>query len=87
MSPPLSRHYALLFMEYRRYGLVVGDEFTSGFKAASRESGALLHARGVFPFFEQAWFLLAALARRDEVGFSRCRASAGCNCAARPTPC
>ncbi|HXP66963.1 MAG TPA: hypothetical protein VN815_15915 [Steroidobacteraceae bacterium] len=53
-----------------------------GFRLGSLESGALLcHAYEAYRqlhspariSFEHAWFLLSALARRDEIGLTRCR--------------
>jgi hypothetical protein len=87
-SPDLNFHAAQLASLYLIYGLVDcgGGGLTSGFRMGSLESGALLcrayeayrqlHAPASISF-EHAWFLLSALARRDEVGVSRCRACGG----------
>jgi len=68
------------------YGLMgaAGGSVESRYRVGSLESGALLcrayeayldlHAPASISF-EHAWFLLLALARRDEVGVARC---AGC---------
>jgi hypothetical protein len=68
---------------YVMYGLLCGthSRLESRYRVGSLESGTLLcqayeayielHAPAVISF-EHAWFLLLALARRDEVGISRC---------------
>ena len=69
---------------YLMYGLMgtTGNGVVSRYRVGSLESGALLcsayetyldlHAPGSNISFEHAWFLLLALARRDEVGIARC---------------
>lgn len=95
---------------YLMYGLLSGSTggVDSRYKVGSLESGALLcqayetyvelHPPAVISF-EHAWFLLLALARRDELGLTRCavcgglrlrdllsrRRSACATCAAAPT--
>jgi len=68
---------------YLMYGLLCGthSKLEPHYRIGSLESGALLcqayeaylelHAPASISF-EHAWFLLLALARRDEVGISRC---------------
>jgi len=70
------------------HGLLVADSrgLESRYRVGSLESGALfcrvyeayreLHAPAVISF-EHAWFLLLALARRDEIGVVRCAACGG----------
>jgi hypothetical protein len=70
------------------YGPLSGTDcgLESRYRVGSLESGALLcHAFEVYLelhtpariSFEHAWFLLLALARRDEVGLARCRVCGG----------
>jgi hypothetical protein len=73
---------------YVMHGLLCGTHarLESRYRVGSLESGALLcqayeayialHAPAVISF-EHAWFLLLALARRDEVGISRCSVCSG----------
>jgi len=73
---------------YLMYGLLCGTHagLESRYRIGSLESGALLcqafeayldlHAPASISF-EHAWFLLLALARRDEVGVSCCAACGG----------
>jgi hypothetical protein len=73
---------------YVMYGLLCGtlSGLESRYRVGSLESGALLcqayeaytelHAPAKISF-EHAWFLLLALARRDEVGISRCLVCGG----------
>jgi hypothetical protein len=70
------------------YGLLCGTDcgLESRYRVGSLESGALLcqafeaylelHTPASISF-EHAWFLLLALARRDEVGLARCRVCGG----------
>lgn len=79
-------HAAQLASLFVMYGLMgcAGNRVESRYRVGSLESGTLLcrayeayldlHAP-VNISFEHAWFLLLALARRDEVGMARC-----CNC-------
>ena len=73
---------------YLMHGLVLAGStgIASGYRLGSLDSGTLLcrayetyrhlHAPADISF-EHAWFLLAALARRDEVGIMRCRSCGG----------
>jgi len=73
-------------------GLLRGSdrELESRYRVGSLESGTLLcqayeayrefHAPASISF-EHAWFLLAALSRRDELGVARCNACGACVCA------
>ena len=73
---------------YVVYGLLCGTEYglESRYRVGSLESGTLLcqvyeaylelHAPAGISF-EHAWFLLMALARRDEVGVARCEDCGG----------
>ena len=73
---------------YVMYGLLCGTEsgLESRYRLGSLESGTLLcqafeaymelHAPASISF-EHAWFLLLALARRDEVGIARCGVCGG----------
>jgi hypothetical protein len=73
---------------YVMYGLLCGTDsgLESRYRVGSLEWGALLcqayeaylelHAPASISF-EHAWFLLLALARRDEVGISRCEDCGG----------
>jgi len=73
---------------YVMYGLLGGTDcgLESRYRVGSLESGTLLcqayeaylelHAPARISF-EHAWFLLFALARRDEVGISRCNVCGG----------
>jgi hypothetical protein len=82
-NPEVTFHAAQLASLYLIYGLVGAARggLESRYRVGSLESGALicqayeayleLHAP-VSISFEHAWFLLLALARRDEVGMVRC---------------
>jgi len=71
------------------YGLLCGTalRLESRYRVGSLESGALLcqtyeaylelHAPAAIISFEHAWFLLLALARRDELGIARCTVCGG----------
>lgn len=84
----LSFQSAQLASLYVVYGLLCGthSRLESRYRVGSLESGTLLcqayeayialHAPAVISF-EHAWFLLLALARRDEVGISRCSVCSG----------
>jgi hypothetical protein len=86
-NPEVNFHAAQLASMFVLYGLMgaAGGCVESRYRVGSLESGALLcrayeayldlHAP-VSISFEHAWFLLLALARRDEVGMVRC---ATCN--------
>jgi hypothetical protein len=66
------------------YGLVIATSvgLESRYRVGALDSGALLcqayedytvlHAPAIIISFEHAWFLLLALARRDELGVARC---------------
>ncbi len=81
-------HAAQLASLFLIYGLVgaAGGGLESRYRVGSLESGGLLcqayeaylelHAP-VNISFEHAWFLLLALARRDEVGMARCEDCGG----------
>jgi hypothetical protein len=87
-NPELTFHAAQLASLYLIYGLVsaVGGGLETSHRVGSLESGALLcqvyeaylelHAPASISF-EHAWFLLLALARRDEVGIARCGVCGG----------
>jgi len=82
-NPEVTFHAAQLASLFLIYGLVgaAGGGLESRYCVGSLESGTLvcqayeayleLHAP-VNISFEHAWFLLLALARRDEVGMARC---------------
>jgi hypothetical protein len=82
-NPEVTFHAAQLASLFLIYGLVgaASGGLESHFRVGSLESGTLLcqtyeaylelHAPASISF-EHAWFLLLALARRDEVGISRC---------------
>jgi hypothetical protein len=82
-NPEVTFHAAQLASLFLIYGLVgtVSGRLESHFRVGSLESGILLcqtyeaylelHTP-VNISFEHAWFLLLALARRDELGISRC---------------
>jgi Flagellar transcriptional activator (FlhC) len=82
-NPDVTFHAAQLASLFLIYGLVGASRggLESRYRVGSLESGALLcqayeaylelHAPASISF-EHAWFLLLALARRDEVGMSRC---------------
>jgi hypothetical protein len=87
-NPELNFQAAQLASLFLMYGLVHGS--TRGiephYRVGSLESGALLcHAYEAYVemhkpagiSFEHAWFLLLALARRDEVGIARCATCGG----------
>ena len=87
-NPEVTFHAAQLASLFLIYGLVdaAGVGLESRYRVGSLESGTLLcqayeaylelHAP-VSISFEHAWFLLLALARRDEVGMSRCEDCGG----------
>ena len=87
-NPEVAFHAAQLASLFLIYGLVgaAGGGLESRYSLGSLESGALLcqayeaylelHAP-VSISFEHAWFLLLALARRDEVGMDRCEDCGG----------
>jgi hypothetical protein len=87
-NPEVNFHAAQLASLFLMYGLMgtAGGGVESRYRVGSLESGALLcrayeayldlHAP-VSISFEHAWFLLLALARRDEVGMTRCGSCGG----------
>jgi Flagellar transcriptional activator (FlhC) len=87
-NPEVTFQAAQLASLYLIYGLVgaVGGKLQSHYRVGSLESGVLLcrtyeaylelHTP-VSISFEHSWFLLLALARRDEVGITRCAACGG----------
>jgi hypothetical protein len=87
-NPEVNFHAAQLASLFLMYGLMgaAGGGVESRYRVGSLESGALLcrayeayldlHAP-VSISFEHAWFLLLALARRDEVGMTRCSSCGG----------
>jgi hypothetical protein len=87
-NPEVTFHAAQLASLFLLYGLVgaVSGALESRYRIGSLESGTLLcqayeaylelHTP-VSISFEHAWFLLLALARRDEVGIGRCEACGG----------
>ncbi len=87
-NPEVTFHAAQLASLFVIYGLVAAPHgaLESRYRVGSLESGTLLcqayeaylelHAP-VSISFEHAWFLLLALARRDEVGIGRCEACGG----------
>jgi hypothetical protein len=87
-NPDLNFQAAQLASLFVMYGLLCGTVLglESRYRLGSLESGALLcqayeaylelHAPAGISF-EHAWFLLLALARRDELGISRCSACGG----------
>jgi len=87
-NPEVTFHTAQLASLFLIYGLVgaTGGGLESRYRVGSLESGGLLcqayetylelHAP-VNISFEHAWFLLLALARRDEVGMARCEGCGG----------
>ena len=87
-NPQVTFHAAQLASLFLLYGLVgpAVRGLQSRYRVGSLESGALLcqayeaylelHAP-VSISFEHAWFLLLALARRDEVGMARCEECGG----------
>jgi hypothetical protein len=87
-SPEVNFHAAQLASLFLIYGLVgtAGGQLESCYRVGSLQSGILLcqayeaylelHAP-VSISFEHAWFLLLALARRDEVGMARCEDCGG----------
>jgi hypothetical protein len=82
-NPEVNFHAAQLASMFLMYGLVgsTGNCVESRYRVGSLESGTLLcrayetyldlHATANISF-EHGWFLLLALARRDEVGVARC---------------
>jgi hypothetical protein len=101
-SPDHQFHAAQLSSFYLLYGLLTGTFIgvESRYRVGSLESGALLceayeaylqlHAPARISF-EHAWFLLLALARREELALSRCESCGGvqlCDLlSARSSPC
>src|SRR5271168_161294 len=87
-NPEVTFHAAQLASLFLIYGLVgaAGGGLESRYRVGSLDSGTLLcqayeaylelHAP-VSISFEHAWFLLLALARRDEVGTARCEDCGG----------
>ena len=87
-NPEVPFHAAQLASLFVIYGLVgaAGGGLDSRYRVGSLESGTLLcqayeayselHAP-VSISFEHAWFLLLALARRDELGVARCEGCGG----------
>jgi hypothetical protein len=87
-NPEVNFHAAQLASMFLMYGLVAsaGGVLESRYRVGSLESGALLcrayeayldlHTPASISF-EHAWFLLLALARRDEVGMARCTSCGG----------
>ena len=87
-NPELNFQAAQLASLFVMYGLLCGTDggLEPRYRLGSLESGALLcqayeaylelHAPAGISF-EHAWFLLLALARRDEVGISRCAVCGG----------
>jgi hypothetical protein len=87
-NPEVTFHAAQLASLYLIYGLVgaADDGLKSHYRVGSLESGMLLcqtyeaylelHTPASISF-EHAWFLLLALARRDEVGMDRCEDCGG----------
>jgi hypothetical protein len=87
-NPEVTFHAAQLASLFLLYGLVgaASGALESRYRFGSLESGTLLcqayeayrelHAP-VSISFEHAWFLLLALARRDEVGMTRCEDCGG----------
>ena len=87
-NPEVNFHAAQLASLFLMYGLMgaAGNGVESRYRVGSLESGALLcrayeayldlHAPASISF-EHAWFLLLALARRDEVGMARCSTCGG----------
>jgi hypothetical protein len=87
-NPEVTFHAAQLASLFLIYGLVgaASSGLESRYRVGSLESGALLcqayeaylelhEPAGIS--FEHAWFLLFALARRDEVGMARCEDCGG----------
>jgi hypothetical protein len=87
-SPDHQFHAAQLSSFYLLYGLLTASfiGIESHYRVGSLESGALLcdayeaymelHAPALISF-EHAWFLLLALARREELALSRCESCGG----------
>jgi len=87
-NPEVTFHAAQLASLFLIYGLVgvAGGGLQSHYRVGSLESGLLLcqtyeaylelHTPVIISF-EHAWFLLLALARRDEVGILRCEECGG----------
>jgi Flagellar transcriptional activator (FlhC) len=87
-NPEVTFHASQLASLFVIYGLVgaAGGGLESRYRVGSLESGSLLcqayeaylelHSP-VSISFEHAWFLLLALARRDEVGMNRCEDCGG----------
>jgi Flagellar transcriptional activator (FlhC) len=87
-NPELNFQSAQLASLYVMYGLLCGTDagLEPHYRVGALESGILLcqayeaylelHAPAAISF-EHAWFLLLALARRDEVGIARCAVCGG----------
>jgi hypothetical protein len=87
-NPDITFHAAQLASLYLLFELMMGGGalVSSSFRIGSLESGARLcrayeayrqlHAPACISF-EHAWFLLSALARRDEIGLERCEECGG----------
>jgi hypothetical protein len=87
-NPELNFQSAQLASLYVMYGLLIASDagLEPHYRVGSLESGTLLcrayeayselHAPASISF-EHAWFLLLALARRDEVGIARCAVCGG----------
>ena len=87
-NPELNFQSAQLASLYVMYGLLIASDagLEPHYRVGSLESGTLLcrayeayselHAPANISF-EHAWFLLLALARRDEVGIARCAVCGG----------
>jgi hypothetical protein len=87
-NPELNFQSAQLASLFVMFGLLGGTDsgIEPRYRVGSLESGALLcqayevylapHAPACISF-EHAWFLLLALARRDEVGIARCETCGG----------
>jgi len=87
-NPEVTFHAAQLASLFLLYGLVgtASGALESRYRVGSLESGTLLCQayeaylelhKPVSISFEHAWFLLLALARRDELGVSRCDSCGG----------
>jgi hypothetical protein len=87
-NPDLNFHAAQLASLFIMYGLMAGNArgIEARYRVGSLDSGALLCRayeaylemhNPVSISFEHAWFLLLALARRDEVGIARCTICGG----------
>jgi hypothetical protein len=74
----LNFHSTQLASLYVMYGLLSGTDsrLEPHFRVGSLESGTLL-CQAYEAYLEHGWFLLMALARRDEVAISRCSVCGG----------